>query len=114
TNVQFAAIDRPVSLIVVTSAVEGEGKTSVSANLAVTFGAMGKRVILVDADLRKPSVADFMDIEGAVGLTSVLIGAVSLDDALVAWGREGNVQILPAGRRPANPSELLASARMAE
>lgn len=114
TNIQFAAVDRTMSSIIVTSALAGEGKTSVSANLAVTFGAMGKRVILVDADLRKPSVAEFMSVEGGVGLTSVLIGSVSLDDALIPWGRDRTVSILTAGPRPANPSELLASSKMSE
>lgn len=114
TNLQFATVDRTLRSVVVTSSVPDEGKTSIAADLAITFAAIGKRVILVDADLRKPSVARIMGVDGAVGLTSILIGEVQLREALIPWGREGNLRILPAGARPANPSELLASARMGE
>ncbi|MBC7679294.1 MAG: polysaccharide biosynthesis tyrosine autokinase, partial [Pseudorhodobacter sp.] len=115
TNVAFASVSSPLGALVVTSAIAGEGKTSISVNLALTSALSGQRVILVDADLRRPMVAESFGIEGAVGLSDVLIGTVSLDDALQPWGDLGDtLRVLPSGSRPANPSELLASGAMGQ
>jgi succinoglycan biosynthesis transport protein ExoP len=112
TNLQFLDIaDRPKS-IVVTSSTPGEGKSTVSINLAITLADAGSRVLLVDADLRRPSVAEYMGLEGAVGLTTVLIGEAPLQDVVQPWGN-GYLHVLPSGQVPPNPSELLGSRSMA-
>jgi succinoglycan biosynthesis transport protein ExoP len=112
TSVQF--LRRPGSSLslLVTSARPAEGKSTVAANLALVLAEGGTRVALVDADLRRPSVADTFDLEGAAGLTSVLIGQVELGDVLQDWGSSG-LHVLTSGPLPPNPSELLASPAMA-
>lgn len=113
TNLQFLDVaDRPRS-IVVTSSVPGEGKSTTSINVAITLADAGTRVVLVDADLRRPAVAKYMGIEGSVGLTTVLIGRADVADVVQPWGN-GNLHVLPAGQIPPNPSELLGSQAMAQ
>lgn len=111
TNLQFAAVNRPMRSIVVTSASAGEGKSTVALNLALTVAKGGQRVILVDADLRLPSVASATGIEGSVGLTTVLVGSSRLEDSIQYWG-DDNLALLASGPLPPNPSELLGSAAM--
>ena len=111
TNLQFVDVEHALKSVVFTSSVPGEGKSTTTCNLAVTLAQAGLRVILVEADLRRPRVADYMGVEGAVGLTSVLLGRVGLDDALQPWG-DGHLQVLASGPLPPNPSELLGSAGM--
>lgn len=113
TNIKFVNIDRTVRSLVVTSAVSSEGKSTVACNLAIAMAQAGQRVILVEADLRKPSVRRYMGIEGAVGLSNVLLGEVALEDVLQPWGG-GLLEILPGGAIAPNPSELLGSAGMAD
>ena len=113
TAVQFMAQPGRSLSLLVTSPRPGEGKSTVAANLALTLAEAGLRVVLVDADLRRPSVADTFDLEGAAGLTSVLIGQADLDDVLQEWGGSG-LRVLTTGPLPPNPSELLASPAMAE
>jgi non-specific protein-tyrosine kinase len=108
TNLQFVGIDEKPRSLVVTSCLPGEGKSSTSVNLAIALGQAGWRVLLVDADLRRPSVPDYLGIEGAVGLTNVLIGTSTLADALQTWG-EDQIQVLPSGPKPPHPSELLSN-----
>lgn len=111
TNVQFLnAADRPQS-IVVTSSLPGEGKSTTTVNLAIALADSGVRVVLVDADLRRPSVAKYMGLEGAVGLTTVLIGRAEAADVIQPWGN-GYLHVLPSGQIPPNPSELLGSHAM--
>jgi capsular exopolysaccharide synthesis family protein len=111
TNLQFIDVERSVRVLVVTSSVAYEGKSTTAANLAVTFADSGRRVLLIEADLRRPRVADYLGLERAVGLTNLLAGQVSLDDVLQPWGRTGLV-VIPSGSLPPNPSELLESPRM--
>jgi succinoglycan biosynthesis transport protein ExoP len=113
TNLQFLDAARPERSFVVTSSIESEGKSTTAANLAIALADAGARVLLVDADLRRPKVASYLGIEGAVGLTDLLIGRAELQDVIQPWGR-GQLYVLPAGRVPPNPSELLGSAAMAE
>lgn len=111
TNLQFAGVNRPMRSIVVTSASAGEGKSTVALNLAVTVAQGGQKVVLVDADLRLPSVAAATGIEGGVGLTTVLVGASSLEDSIQYWSDDG-LALLASGPLPPNPSELLGSTAM--
>ena len=114
TNLQFIDVDRRPRSLVISSALPGEGKSTTACNLAITLAEAGTDVVLVEGDLRRPKVADYMGVEGAVGLTDVLIGKVSLDDALQPWGTTGHLWVLPCGPRPPNPSELLGSGQMGE
>lgn len=113
TNLEFVDVDNPAKIIVITSSVPNEGKSSTAANLAVIFAEAGKSVLLVEGDLRRPRVADYLGLEGAVGLTNVLAGQVDVSEVLQAWGRSG-LTVLPSGTVPPNPSELLGSNSMTE
>lgn len=113
TNLQFLDAARPERSFVVTSSIESEGKSTTAANLAIALSDAGAKVLLVDADLRRPKVASYLGIEGAVGLTDVLIGRTELVDVIQPWGRS-QMYVLPAGRVPPNPSELLGSSAMVE
>jgi capsular exopolysaccharide synthesis family protein len=112
TNLQFVDVDRPVRVIVVTSAVPDEGKSSTAVNLAIVFAEAGQRVLVVDADLRRPKLAEYLGIEGAAGLTNLLAGQAQSDDVIQRWGPR--LWALPSGSLPPNPSELLASQHMAD
>ncbi|MEV5744008.1 polysaccharide biosynthesis tyrosine autokinase [Microbispora rosea] len=111
TNLQFIGVDRQPRSLVVTSCLPGEGKSSTSVNLAITMAQAGWRVVLVDADLRRPSVPRYLGIEGGTGLTDVLIERARLHEVIQTWGQPG-LSVLPSGRIPPNPSELLGSRGM--
>lgn len=113
SSLRFAAVEHEISAIAVTSSIPGEGKTSTAVNLALTYAEAGLRVLLVDADLRRPMVAETLGLETSVGLTTMLVGAITFDEARLPWG-ESSFWVLPAGEVPPNPAELLASARMSE
>lgn len=113
TNFDFVDVDRPAKKVVVTSALPDEGKSSTTLNLAVIIAETGRRVVLIEGDLRRPKVADYLGIEGSVGLTNVLAGQVELADVLQPWGR-GELTVLPSGSVPPNPSELLGSKMMGD
>lgn len=104
TNLQFANLDHQPRSIVVTSSSAGEGKTYTAANLAVALAKTGTRVALVDCDLRRPQLGALLGLDSATGLTSVLIGKVTLDEALQSFGR---VSFLASGPIPPNPTEVL-------
>jgi capsular exopolysaccharide synthesis family protein len=112
TNLQFVNLDNGSKSLVVTSSVPGEGKSTTTANLAISLAETGARVVIIDGDLRLPKVAEYMGLEGSVGLTDVLIGRTTLADVLQQWGSRGKLFVLPAGRVPPNPSELLGSQAM--
>ena len=111
TNLRFVDVDRRPRSIVIASALPGEGKTTTAANLAITLAEAGLRVVLVNADLRRPGLGLYMGIEESVGLTSVLIGSAELADAVQELGN-GLLRVLPSGPLPPNPSELLGSIGM--
>ncbi|GAA0498374.1 chromosome partitioning protein [Paractinoplanes deccanensis] len=112
TTVQFAGKDRPVKTLAVTSAMPGEGRSATACGLAILFAETGRRVLIVDAELRRPRLAAFLGREGSAGLTTVLVGAASLDQVLQPWG--AGLWLLSSGHPPPNPSELLGSQRMGE
>lgn len=110
TNLQFVDAGGAHSFVV-TSAIESEGKSTTVSNLAIALDNAGHKVIVVDADLRRPKLAQYMGLEGAIGLTDLLIGRADMEDAVQQWGR-GGLHVLPAGSVPPNPSELLGSGAM--
>jgi capsular exopolysaccharide synthesis family protein len=111
TNLQFSNISGNPQAVVVTSSLPGEGKSTTATNLAIAVAQGGGSVCLVDADLRRPMDAEYLGLEGEVGLTTVLIGAARLEDVLQPWG-EDNLYVLTSGSIPPNPSELLGSSTM--
>ena len=111
TNLQFLDVDGDSRTFVVSSSGPGEGKSTTTANLAIALAETGARVALIDGDLRLPRIADYMAMEGGVGLTNVLIGQVPLSEALHKWG-SNELYVLPSGPVPPNPSELLGSTAM--
>ncbi|MCU7722681.1 polysaccharide biosynthesis tyrosine autokinase [Actinoplanes sp. KI2] len=110
TNIQYAG--RSAKILAVSSAMPGEGRSSTACGLAILFAEAGQRVLIVDASLRRPRLAAFLGRDGTPGLTTVLVGAATLDQVLQPWGT--GLWLLAAGHQPANPSELLDSPRMAE
>lgn len=111
TSLQFADVDNPVRVIVVTSSVPGEGKSSTSVNLALSFADSGRRTVVIEADLRRPKLADYFEVDRSVGLVDVLAGRADLNHVLQPWGNTG-LYVLPSGSIPPNPSELLGSRNM--
>jgi polysaccharide biosynthesis transport protein len=112
TNVQFSSLDVPVGSIVVTSAQSREGKSTVAANLAVTMAQAGKRVLLVDADLRRPSLHRLFGLSNRHGLTDLLLNERRAVEDLALDTHVPGLQVLPSGPQPPNPSEALGSRRM--
>jgi capsular exopolysaccharide synthesis family protein len=113
TNLRYVDVDQELQVMVITSSVESEGKSTTAVNLALAFARAGQRVLLIEADLRRPKVSDYLGIEGAVGLSNVLAGLAEYDDVVQPWGRH-EFWVLPGGFVPPNPSELLGSRAMAE
>lgn len=110
TNLQFLDMGGRASFVV-TSSIPSEGKSTTTINLAIALADAGKRVALLDTDLRKPKVAEYLSIEGGAGLTDVLIGRAKVNEVMLPWGGR-SLYVLPAGKIPPNPSELLGSAQM--
>ena len=112
TNLQFVAVDEPPKAIVVTSSLPSEGKTTTIVNLAIAMAYGGSRVLVIEADLRRPKVSELLGLERTVGLTSVLSGRLPPEQAIQPWGNRA-FDVLASGPLPPNPSELLASNQMA-
>jgi len=111
TNIQFSAVDTPIRSIMVTSAGPSEGKSTVISNLAVTFAQQGKRVIIVDADMRRPTLHYTFGLTNTIGLTNVLTRQIRLEDSIRETEMEG-LYFLSSGPIPPNPAELLGSSMM--
>ena len=113
TNLQFVDASSELQTLLLTSSIPGEGKSLTAVNLAIVFAETGRRVCIVEADLRRPKAAEYLGVEGGIGLTNVLVGQVGLDDVLQPW-QDSSVSVLSAGHRPPNPSELLGSQAMSQ
>lgn len=111
TNLQFLDVDNPPRVIVVSSAVPGEGKSTLAVNLASVLAQSGSRVTLVEADLRRPRVTRYMGLISGAGLSNVLGGSATLYEVSQPWG-DGRLSVLGAGPMPPNPSEMLGSSNM--
>ncbi|MFN8597344.1 MAG: polysaccharide biosynthesis tyrosine autokinase [Anaerolineae bacterium] len=112
TNLQFSTVDNPLKTLMVASPGPAEGKSLTTSNLAVVMAQTGKRVILVDADLRRPVQDQIFSLPNKVGLTNILLDPnLRLDDVLQASGVE-NLRVITSGQIPPNPAEILSSKRM--
>ena len=113
TNLQFVDVDAGQKVIVITSSVPSEGKTTTTVNLALALADAGVRVLLVEGDLRRPRVSEYLGIVGDVGLTNLLVGSVDVEDAVQQVGESG-LNVIASGPAPPNPSELLQSQAMTD
>ena len=114
TNLDFSSLDKPLKTMLVTSAGPEEGKSTVLANLAVTTAQAGKKVILVDCDLRRPTLHNIFNLKNDVGLSTMVVDDAAMESPpLQDTGVEG-LQLVSSGPLPPNPAELLGSRRMEE
>lgn len=111
TNLQFLNLEGDTRLVMVTSASPGEGKTSVAANLGAALSEMGKRVLVVEADLRRPVLDDLVGEKPAKGITEVLAGTAVMEEAVIQLGNP-NLHLMACGVKPPNPAEMVSSQAM--
>lgn len=110
TNIQYSSFDKEIKTMVITSSEPGEGKSTTAGNIALSFAQSEKSVILIDCDLRKPSLHRNFKVSNLVGLSDVLIGKEKMNDAVTEYSE--NLHILTSGKLPPNPSEMLGSKAM--
>jgi capsular exopolysaccharide synthesis family protein len=108
TNLQFVSVDHPPRLIVVTSSIAGEGKSTTALNIALALAEAEHNVVLVDGDMRRPSISTYLDLVGSVGLSTVISGSSSVAEALQETSFP-RLTVLTAGTCPPNPSEIIGS-----
>lgn len=111
TNLEFSSVDQELKTILITSSGPGEGKSMTTANLAVVYAQQGKKVLLIDADLRKPTVHYTFRMDNLRGLSNILVNNMKLEDATYSSSVD-NLDVITSGPIPPNPSELLGSKRM--
>ena len=112
TNLTFAALDKPIETLVVTSIAPGEGKSTVLANLAVTLAQGERRTILVDADLRRPDLHEIFGVPNDRGLTTMIVEETALDAPPLIDVGVDNLWLVPSGPLPPNPADILGSRKM--
>ena len=112
TNIEFASVNKPIKTILVTSSEPATGKTVISSNLAIIFAQKGRRVLLLDADLRQPQVHHLMNLKNHSGLTDLLLGTSSVKDVSNPFEGSDHLTVITSGSLPPNPAELLGSAKM--
>lgn len=111
TNLQFTNISGRSKAVLITSSLPGEGKSTTATNLAIALSQAGQTVCLVDADLRRPMISEYLGLDRNAGLTTALVGAAEVNDLLQPWGAD-QLYVLTSGQIPPNPSELLGSETM--
>lgn len=111
TNIEFSAVDEQLQVIMLTSAGPGEGKSTTATNLAVTYAQADKKVLIIDADLRKPTMHHTFMKSNRRGLTNILAGQ-AIHSEVIMDTHIPNLEVLPSGPIPPNPSEMLSSKRM--
>jgi len=114
TNLMFSSVEQPLHTLMVTSTAESDGKSSIIANLAVTFAQGGNKTILVDCDLRRPSQHDIWGISIERGLTTMMLEQSAMSTPPLTPTEIENLQVLPCGPLPPNPADVLGSQRMTE
>ena len=114
TNLEFAGVNQSLRTILVTSPGQGDGKTTIAVNLASIFAQGGKHVTLIDADLRRPMIHRFFDLDNHVGLTDIFRGRLTLEAVSHSWNGTGELTVITTGSLPPNPAELLASEKMSQ
>lgn len=114
TNIQFMDVDNPPRVMVVTSPLPGDGKSTTASNLAITLASGGQKVALIDGDLRRPMIGSIFGLPEGAGLSDVLAGRADIADVAHRIGQDGRLLVIGAGKVPPNPSEVLGSARMKE
>ena len=114
TNLEFTSLDKPIRSMVVTSAAPEEGKSTTLANLAVAVAQSGRKVILVDCDLRRPALHQIFDARSAPGFTDMMRDDALMSQPPLQETAVPNLYLLPSGTLPPNPAELLGSRRMSE
>lgn len=112
TNLQYVDVDHPAKVIVITSPLPGDGKSTTAANLAVSIAATGQSVILVDADMRRPVLGGMFGFSDDVGLSDVLAGRAQIEQVAHQVDEHGRLFVVAAGRTPPNPTEMVGSQRM--
>ncbi|KZU16270.1 Tyrosine-protein kinase EpsD [Lactiplantibacillus plantarum] len=113
TNLNYSMVGKPLKTLMITSAVQGEGKSTIGGNLAVEYAKKGMQVLLVDADLRRPTIHQTFGVSNQRGLSSWLSGQlVDVNDAI--YPVLDHLFVMPSGPKPPNPAELLASDKMTE
>lgn len=113
TNLGALSADEDIRSIAVSSAVACDAKTPIAANLGIAFAQVGYRVALVDSDLRRPRLAEFLGLPSSTGVTDILLSDVPLETALQAWQKELPLEVLTSGPAPPNPGELVSGSRFA-
>jgi len=112
-GIRFSSVERPLRTLLIAAPRPRSGKSTIAANLALSFSQVGERVLLVDADLRRPSLSRIFNIQARVGLTTLLLRGGDLSEHIVADIHEG-LDLMPSGPLPPNPSELLSSQRLVD
>jgi capsular exopolysaccharide synthesis family protein len=113
TGIEFSNLDKDLKIICITSSKKDEGKTTVLSNLGVSFAKIDKKVLLIDADLRNPSISKMFDTSNTQGIMDILLGKRNIQDCVKKTKQE-NLYILTGGTIPPNPAEVLSSKKMSE
>ncbi|WP_219835798.1 CpsD/CapB family tyrosine-protein kinase [Paenibacillus sp. R14(2021)] len=111
TQLQFLDIEEPLQVISAVSSMPGEGKTTMLVNLGIAFAQAGRRVVILDGDMRRPAIHQIFNMDNRAGLSSYLRHSLELEDIVIDTHIE-NLRVIPSGQIPHNPSELLSSKRM--
>src|SRR2546429_649031 len=112
TSVVLSTAPRPPQVLLITSATAREGKSTTALNLAIALAQRGDSTLIIDADLRRPGIAESLDLADGEGLAGFLTGAHSIEPALIQFSPVPALRVLPAGPKPPNPAQLLSSSAM--